>query len=164
MNRFIAYSAIALLSLACAVAQADKYDANKVVTAQTKEAFSSQAESVRKEMQNGGRYEFVTPTEHSRVEHRLSEIQNLFDKYTEGTRLQDTKMVELLTAQEEINGILNKRDGDRLICKNEMPTGSHRPVNNCKKFSEIEHSRRQTEKMMSNYGATPCDGKACISH
>ena len=164
MNRFVAYAAAALVGLACCVVHAEKYDATKVVTADTKEAFTGQADSVRKGMLSGGRYEFVTPSERTRVEHRLTEIQNLFDHYTEGSRLQDTKMVELLTAQEEINGILTKRDGDRLICKNEVPTGSHRPVNNCKKYSEIEHSRRATQKLMSDYGATPCDGKACMSH
>jgi len=164
MFRPLLISLFLFVSAPALAAQGEKYDATKVVTAQTKEGFTAQADSVRRGMQSGGRYEFVTTTEHTRVERRLSEIQNLFDHYTDGTRLQDTKMVELLTAQEEINGILTKRDGDRLICKNEMPTGSHRPVNNCKRYSDIEHSRRQTEKMMSNLGATPCDGKACISH
>jgi len=149
---------VLLCILAATAGHAEKYDATKVVTAQTKDNFADQAQNVRKEMQPGGRYEFVTVSEHKRVEHRLVEIQDLFDHYTDGTRLQDTKMVELLTAQEEINGILTKRDGDRLICKNEKPTGSHRPVNSCKRYSDIVRSERATQKLMQDYLATPCSG------
>jgi len=155
---------IALVLLAATAAHAENYDATQVVTAQTKDAFTGQAEKVRLGMQADGRYEFVTSSERKRVEKRLVEIQNLFDHYTEGTRLQDTQLVELLTAQEEINGILTKRDGERLICKNERPTGSHRLVNNCKTYSDIEHSRRATQKLMSDYGAVPCSGANCMGH
>lgn len=147
---------VVTLILAGTAVHAEKYDAKHLVTAQTKENFTYQAQTVREEMQPGRRYEFVTASEHKRVEQRLGEIQYLFDHYTEGTRLQDTKMVELLTAQEEINGILTRRDGDRLVCKNEKPTGSHRPVNNCKRYSDIVRSERATQKMMQDYLATPC--------
>ena len=135
---------------------AANYEARKVVTAQTKTEFAEQAATVRKGMESGGRYEFVEPGERAKVEKRLHEIEVLFESYIEGKRLHDEQLVALLNAQEEINAILTKRDGDRLICTNEKPTGSLRPINNCKRYADIERAHRATRKLMWDYMATPC--------
>ncbi len=159
---------VCVFALLCAVSSASlpaaKYDARRVVTAQTKAEFVDQARDVREGMAPGGRYEFVTPDERARVERRLGEMQTLFDHYVEGKRLPDATLVQLLTAQEEINGILTQRDGNRLICKNEVPTGSHRPVNNCKRYADIERARRETQKTLYSLGATPCAIKSCAGN
>ena len=138
--------------LACSAASAVKYDATQVVTARTKAEFADQAERVRAGMEKGGRYEFVTAPERVRVEKRLAEIEALFAAYVEGTPLPDKTMTRLLTAQEEINGILNRRDGERLVCTQTMPTGSHRSVSNCKRYADIERSHRETERLIRDIG------------
>ena len=156
---------VVLLLAFCGLAAAAKYDATQVVTARTKAEFAQQATQVRKELQAGGRYEFVQVTERVTVERRLSEIQSLFDAYVEGTRLQDTQLMALLNAQEEINGILTKRDGQRLVCAVTTPTGSHRTVNNCKRYSDVERSHRDNEKAMRDFGAVKqeCANPLCMN-
>ncbi|MFO1517403.1 MAG: hypothetical protein U1F22_10825 [Lysobacterales bacterium] len=161
MRRVVVSMFALLCALSAASLPAAKYDARRVVTAQTKTEFVEQAREVREGMQPNGRYEFVTPDERERVEKRLTEMQAVFDNYVEGKRLPDTTLVQLLTAQEEVNGILTRRDGERLICKNEMPTGSHRPVNNCKRYADIERARRETQKTLYSLGATPCNVQSC---
>jgi hypothetical protein len=144
--------AVLLATLLASAAQAIKYDATKVVTAQTKAEFADQAQRVREGMQRGGRYEFVTASERGRVEKRLAEIEALFAAYVEGTPLRDAKLTDLLTAQEEINGILTRRDGERLVCSQTMPTGSHRAVSNCKRYADIERSHLDSERLIRDIG------------
>jgi hypothetical protein len=150
-----------LVSLISPLLLAAKFDATQVVTAKTKADFVVQSDMVLKGIEPGGRYEFVTPKERTTVKNRLVEMQTIFDHYVEGTRLDDPTMMKILTAQEEVNGILNHRDRDRLVCSNTVPTGSHRPLNNCKRYGDIENSHKATKKLMEDFLATPCASKEC---
>jgi hypothetical protein len=156
MTARLPFLALALAGvLAAGLAAAAKYDATQVVTARTKAAFADQAESVRRGLEPGGRYEFVERDERGVVERRLAEIQSLFDGYAEGARLPDQSLVALLNAQEEINAILTRRDANRLVCTHAAPTGSHLPKDNCKRYGDIQRARRDTEKWMWDRGAPP---------
>ena len=161
MFRVVIALIIVWMTLAGIPVFAAKYDATQVVTARTKTEFEQQAAAVRKEMGAGGRYEFVGLTERVKVDKRLKEIETIFASYVEGSRLKDQLLVELLNAQEEVNAILTRRDGERLICTNAMPTGSHRPATNCKRYSDIERARRATTKFMADSMATPCGSLNC---
>jgi hypothetical protein len=153
--------AFALATATATTAWAAKYDATRVVTAQTKEAFADQYQTVMQGLQPGGKYELVRGRERETVQRRMGEMQRILDAYEPGKRLQDTQLMALLSAQEEVNGILNQRDKDRLVCTNSIPTGSHRPVNNCKRYGDIEASRKATRKFMEDELATPCASREC---
>lgn len=137
------------------VSDAARYDATQVVTAKTKEDFVLQYQAVNEGLQRGGRYELVRGLERERVQRRLEEIRRILEAYEPGTRLQDTQMTALLSAQEEVNGILTHRDKDRLVCTTAAPTGSHLAVNNCKRYGDIERSRTAMKKYMEDKLATP---------
>ncbi len=88
------------------------------------EAFAPQAAEVRKEMAPGGRFADVSPEERARVEADLDRIARLLQPTPTRSRLNDRELVDVANAQERINAILTKNDGDRLICKLEPRTGT----------------------------------------
>ena len=161
MNPLLPALALICTLFATAPASAAKYDATQVVTAQTKEEFAQQYTTVIDGMRAGGKYELVRGRERETVTRRMEEMRTILDHYEPGTRLQDTQLMALLSAQEEVNGILTHRDKDRLVCTNSIPTGSHRPVNNCKRYGDIETARTATKKFMEDQLATPCGSREC---
>jgi hypothetical protein len=48
----------------------------------------------------------------------------------------------MFNAQQEVNAILSKRDGERLICKSERPVGSNIPIKTCRTASEMAQRRQ----------------------
>lgn len=142
-NAFVFGAAFAVLLSFPAFA---KETSDPAVNANTKETFAAVSAWVRKEMSAGGRYAYVTETEKSKVDAKLSEMGGLFDKHGSVAEMNDSDKTMLFNDQEELNAILSKRDGDRLVCKNEVPIGSHIPVKVCKTYSQIEaehHNARQ---------------------
>lgn len=108
----------------------------KPLDANTPQTFQTTAANVRTEMRPGGRYAFVTPAEHSRVDLALSDIDKA---YAEARIDQDTK-VRVFNDQELVNSILERRD-ERMICANEVATGSHVRVTKCATYAQ-EAGRR----------------------
>lgn len=124
--------------------------AEPAVKADTKEAFVAVASKTREQMQQGGRFSRVTEAEKSKVEARLDEMGKLFDQRESVAQMSDDEKTLLFNAQEEVNSILMKKDDDRLICKNELPIGSHLPVKTCRTVGEIENRRRTDNKTIQD--------------
>jgi len=78
----------------------------------------------------------VTPAEHARVDTALSDIDKA---YADARIDQDTK-VRVFNDQELVNSILERRD-ERMICANEVSTGSHVRVTKCATYAH-EAGRR----------------------
>jgi hypothetical protein len=110
--------------------------------ADTKENFADQATAIRQQMKSGGRWEFVSGDERTTVEKRLDEITALLGNASTAGELQPKDKAAVLTAQEEVNAILSKKDGRRLICQSVAPTGSHRKQMQCRSYAERERERR----------------------
>ena len=108
-----------------------------------------------------GERELVQGRERETVMRRLHEIGAILDGYEPGTRLRDEPMAALLTAQEEVNGILAHGDKDRLVCTSSSPTGSHLKKSECLRYGELEANRRRVEKEMRDRQATPCNSRLC---
>ena len=130
-----------------------KETSDPAVNANTKESFTAVSAWVRKEMGTGGRYAYVTDSERSKVDANLSEMGGLFDKYGSVAQMNDADKTKLFNDQEELNAILSKRDGDRIICKNEVPIGSHIPVKTCRTYSQIEADHHNTRQFMDDRSA-----------
>jgi hypothetical protein len=139
---------IAALMFAGGAVAADKPD--NILNARKKAEFDQQADSVRTQMRTGGRYEFVNAHERTVIERRLDQMASMFDRHADGSNVNDQELVDLLNAQEEINAILTKKDGKRLICTRSAPTGSHRPVNNCISYRDREKSRKQSSEFFKD--------------
>lgn len=143
--RFIA--ALLLLVLSAQVASAaDK--PNPAVNASDKDSFQTVSEWVRKQMDPGGRYAETKGEERQVVNARLDEIAKMFEQKPSVDQMSVDEKKKLLVDQEEINSILAKRDGDRLVCQSERPIGSNLPVKTCMTASERDQRRRNDRKQL----------------
>lgn len=137
------------LALCSSAAYADSKPA-PAVNADAKESFATVNEWVHKEMSKGGRYEHVTDKERVRIDARLNEMGALLDKHGSVAQMGDADKTKMFNAQEEVNALLAGRDGDRLICQNVAPVGSHIPVKKCNTAREIENSRLAAGRALSD--------------
>lgn len=108
------------------------------------ESFRLQAEDVRKDMQPGGRYAGTSAGDQQIVSRRLDEMQRLLEQRN-GDSLGERERMALFNAQEEINAILTRNDGERLICEYKTVSGSHRREKVCYKAATADERRRQAQ-------------------
>jgi hypothetical protein len=157
--------AAAALSIAlCGVAGAKENYKEKAFNADTADKFQATADSVRKEMEAGGRYQYVKPDERTKVDKALAEMSQLFAANNSVAAMsQDTK-VKLFNDQETVNAILQQRDGERVICKNQAPIGSHIPVTSCHTYAQEVEARDGTKKQMSQWSQGACGATAASAN
>ncbi len=134
---------------------------DRPVKATTGAAFDAVAVDVRKEMDDGGRYAYVTAQERDKVEQGLSAMHALFEKAGTVERMSGDDRIALFNAQENVNAILELRDRDRLICERGTLTGSRIVSTSCHTYGEIEAAREASQKLMQQKIAAPCQSKAC---
>lgn len=116
--------------------------------ATTKDAFAGVVVDLHKEMQEGGRYAYVTERERADVEANLERMRALFDKSDSVEAMEKDDRVALFNAQETVNATLEKRDRDRLVCERSATTGSRISTTQCRTYGEIEAQRLASQKMM----------------
>ncbi len=141
--KFGVFIAVLIVSFSVSSAFA-KDDAEPAVNANTKASFETVSAWVRKQMEAGGRYSEINSGERSKVDAKLSEMGRMFDKNGDVAQMSADDKTRMYNTQQEINAILNKRDGERLICKSERPVGSNIPVKTCNTASSIA-ARRQND-------------------
>ena len=135
---------------ACAAAAAEK-----PLVAQTFEAFKQDSARIRKQMQPGGVYEHTSANEQARVEARLGDMYKLLEAHSSQAEMSETDKVALLNAQEEINGVLQHNDNNRLVCEHVAPVGSHRPVTTCQTYGEMMIRQESAQKYLQDRARTP---------
>ena len=126
------------------IAQTPAGKTGTFVNAGTKAAFEAAVQATRQEMNTGGRFEFADRLQRETINGRFAAMQALFDKYGSVDRMPDDAKLELFNDQEKINGILTRTDANRLVCRTELPVGSHLPVKHCRTYGEIRRSERDT--------------------
>lgn len=119
-----------------------------VVKADTKENFEAVVAAVHKQMQPGGRWQFVDPSERATIDGNFADMQKLYDQYGSVDKMDSTAKIRLLADQSSINAILTKKDGDRLICESTIPVGSHLPIKTCRTYAEIQAEQRQAQESL----------------
>ena len=144
MNFRYAVAALLLVLSLDAVAATEK--PGPAVNANDKDSFQTVSEWVRKQMDAGGRYAETNGEERQTVNTRLDEMGKLFEQKATVQQMTPDEKKQLLVDQEEVNSILGKRDGDRLICKSERPIGSNLPIKTCMTARERDDRRRQDRK------------------
>jgi hypothetical protein len=103
-------------------------------------------------MTPGGRYEFLTPTEHERVEAGLSQMRDILTRNAGRDDLQMADKIALFNTQEQVNGILTHSDRNRLVCEHHAPVGSHRQVTSCEPLWKVMERENDVKRKM--YQAT----------
>lgn len=116
------------------------YDATTLAAA----TFAQQAEDVRAEMEQGGRYSTISSADRTVVERDLDRIAKLLIKHGAVAGLNDQELMALMTAQEEVNALLTGNDGDRYICEYETTTGTHQYMKVCLTVAQRSHIQQET--------------------
>jgi hypothetical protein len=140
--------------MAASVCAKDKY--HEVVNAASDDEFAQVTASVRKEMEDGGRYEFDKPDERSTIDKSIAAMAALFNKKGSVANMTQNDKIALFDNQEKVNAILTKRDSDRVICQNVTPIGSHIPKTTCHTYGQEEEARRGTTHQMNAWQLGPC--------
>lgn len=125
------------------------------INASDKGSFDAVSSWVRKEMTPGGRYSAISTVERGRVDARLDQMSSLYANTADIAHMTEAQKYQMLNDQEEVNAILAKRDNDRVICKREIPVGSHIPVNTCRTAAEIEIRRRNDREYLQRLEMVP---------
>lgn len=136
----------------------------KIVKADTKEAFDAVAAHVRTEMGENGQYGYVKPDERDKVEAALTEMSHLFELHGSVKEMDKATQIELFNAQETVNGILTLRDRDRLVCEHAAQPGSRIVGTSCRRYGDLEAERQASAKFMNERAVTPCNAPSCVGH
>jgi hypothetical protein len=130
----------------------------KQVNAQTKEAFADVSQNVRRQMDQGGKYEFVPTDERAKIDKSFGEMTALFDQYGTVSAMSEDAKIALFNNQEIVNSILTKRDRDRVICTKKAPIGSHIQQTNCHTYEQEVLAQSQTQKQLDDWKVMGCAG------
>jgi hypothetical protein len=155
MSGYLKYAACLALIVASAASAKENYQ-EKAFNADTPEKFELVSANVRKAMEPGGRYEYVKPEERKTIEKKLDEIGTLFQKNGSVDAMSQETKIELFNAQEVVNSILTRRDGERVICKKEAPIGSHIPITTCHTYAQEEDAHRNSSSLRNGWSNMQC--------
>lgn len=145
-NMWMAGLLLGTVCLTLGLSQASAAEA--AVKADNKADFAAVVAAVKAEMIPGGRYEFVSGSERSKIGANLAEMQSFFDKFATVAAMDKDTKFQLYVDQEDVNAILTRRDGRRMICKSERPMGSLIPKRTCRTYAAIERDRQFTQEEM----------------
>lgn len=98
--------------------------------------FDALVETLDGEMRAGGRFEHVSLAERARIHAAVSRMRQVLHGRQSIDELREHERVAVFNAQEEINGILTRRDGERLVCERRPLPGSHRKETVCETYAE----------------------------
>lgn len=153
--------ALALVLAALPAVAKENYH-EKTLNADTREKFQAVAESVRNEMQPGGRYEYVKTQERATIERSLAEMDALFAATGGVENMKQDDKVKLFNEQEIVNSILTRRDRDRVICEDKPKLGSHVRTTNCHTYGQEEEARRGSQDTMGEWTRRGCAVGGCV--
>lgn len=129
------------------------------VNAANGDQFSRVVADIKAQMSPSGRYAEVNNLERERVDDRLAQMTAIFAKSGDVEHMDKADKIAFFNAQEEVNGILLKRDGDRLVCVTEARSGTHFKNTTCKSAREIAADRESAQNWYRNgvmHGGMQC--------
>lgn len=104
--------------------------------------FPQLVQALGREMDAGGRFEFVTDGERASVEAALAEIGRLLAGHDRIESLPDAERIAVHNAQERANAVLTRRDGERVICDRRKVVGSNMRQLVCETYAEQQFRTR----------------------
>jgi len=139
-----------LLSVLLAAVTAGVADAstNKFITSDDLQTFDSQSKDVVAAMAKGGRFQYVSAPEQARVTVLLGTIRGVISNYPDLKSMSDRDKLLVFNSQEEVNEILTRGDGKRLICDDTAPVGSHLAKKSCITFEKQQQQREDAQRML----------------
>lgn len=128
-----------------------------VVKADSKENFEAIVAAIHQQMQPGGRWQYIDKNERTTIDGSFADMGKLYDQFGSVDKMDQAAKVRLLADQSTVNAILTKKDGDRLICRSEMPVGSHLPVKTCKTYAQIQAEQNGAQEFLRTRAAQNSD-------
>ncbi|HET9836576.1 MAG TPA: hypothetical protein VFP88_09575 [Rhodanobacteraceae bacterium] len=128
-------------------------DTKPIVKADTKDNFEAVVSAIHQQMAPGGRWAYVDRSERQSIDTEFADMRDLFSRYGSVAQMDQAAQQQLYKDQEIVNGILTRRDGNRLICRNEAQLGSHIPVRTCKTYSQIEAQHSNSQRFFQDIGS-----------
>lgn len=125
-----------------------------VVKADSKENFEAIVAAIHQQMQPGGRWQYIDNNERATIDGSFADMGKLYDQFGSVDKMDQTAKMRLLADQTTINTILTRKDGDRLICRSDIPVGSHLPVKTCKTYAQIQAEQNGAQEFLRTRGAT----------
>lgn len=119
-----------------------------VVKADTRDDFEAIMAAIHQQMAPGGRWQYIDRGERATIDGSFADMGRLYDRFGSVDKMDQPAKVRLLADQNTINAILTRRDGDRLICRNEVPVGSHLPIRRCMTYAQIQAEERGTQRQL----------------
>jgi hypothetical protein len=156
---FVRLCAAGSMAIVSAAAASDGKVLDKPVEADTPAAFATVAATIRGDMRDGGRYEFIRPDDKAKVGADLDEMATMLQKSGTVAAMSQSDKVRLFNIQEHVNGILTHSDRNRLVCEHRPPMGSNIPLTSCKTIAEVEKARRDSQKMSMDQNS---NGFKCV--
>lgn len=150
MNRGIMFAvAVAFCCVSVQAISRDKVNKEPLV-ARTLDTFNQNVDTIYKQMQPGGVYEHISPSERTRISHDVEVMRQLLQAHATENDMPAEDKVALANAQEEVNGILSHNDNNRLICEHSAATGSHIQTTRCHTYGEIMARRASDKKALQD--------------
>jgi hypothetical protein len=143
-----------VLAATCAAAKENYKEPS--FNADTRESFATVSAGVREQIKPGGRYEYVNDKERFTINQKLDDMSALFASHESVATMSPENKIELYNDQESINSILTKRDGERVICKKEVPIGSHIPVTSCHTYAQEQDAHKANAQQVDQWGRMQC--------
>ncbi len=165
MKRFLILAAAIVVSLSSGFASAtEKYPVLPDLDKQNVASFEAQAAGVRKEMEKGGRFEYIKPDDRATVENGLDFMHDLIVQNGTVAAMKEEDKVRLFNRQERINSILTNSDSQRIICEKADQPGTLFRATTCHTYAELQRrtrdsqdaiERSQNHAMLRGFGAGP---------
>lgn len=152
--------AVAASVAICGLAGAKENYKEKAFNADSRDKFEAVAADVRKQMDAGGRYQYVKPDERTKIDTALTEMTAMFAANDSVAAMPEATKIKLFNDQEVVNSILTQRDGDRVICTKVAPVGSHIPVTSCHTYAQEVEARNGTKNQMNEWARGGCSASA----
>jgi hypothetical protein len=108
-----------------------------VVNADTKQNFEAVVAAIHREMQPGGRWQYVDNAGREVVDGRFADMRSLFDQFGTVDKMDPTGRSRLIDDQNAVNEVLAKDDANRMVCEEVAPTGSHITKTICRTYGQI---------------------------
>lgn len=148
-------AAVPQTSTGAQVSQTSETTGPTVTGIKSQSDFEAVQAAVQQQMQPGGRYASVDPSGRAAVDGRLQDMGKLFAQYGNVDKMESQALARLNDDQNAINAVLAARDGNRLVCHDEMPVGSHLPKRVCRTLSEIQNQQNNSQQTMREMQMKP---------
>ncbi|MBS0382600.1 MAG: hypothetical protein JSR56_09210 [Proteobacteria bacterium] len=133
-----------------ATATVPQENGKPVVKADTKENFEAIVAAIHQQMQPGGRWQYIDNGERTTIDGSFADMDKLYAQFGSVDKMDQNAKVRLLADQSTVNAILTQKDGDRLVCKSEIPVGSHLPIKTCKTYAQVQAEQRGAQQFLRN--------------